>query len=175
MIAVLGTQDGEGLQAEFLQGEEKLSILLCDVGDTEPGGVCPEEGHRKQVVHRPGRLAVAVDELIHQLVGLLLALHCGDAAVQVHPLLRGGDVFVRDGGGHAQIGGALRPGGQGLALLQQDGLLQQLEVHIIANAEQKAGLLRAQHVARPPDLQVPHGDFEAGAELGELPDGLHPL
>ena len=36
-------------------------------------------------------------------------------------------------------------------------------------------LLRAKHVARPPDLQVPHGDLEAGAELSELPDGLHPL
>ena len=33
----------------------------------------------------------------------------------------------------------------------------------------------AQEVARAPDLQVAHGDAEAGAELGGLADGLEPL
>ncbi len=38
-----------------------------------------------------------------------------------------------------------------------------------------AGLLRAQQVARAPDFQVPHGNLEAGAELGKVPDGGQPL
>ena len=36
-------------------------------------------------------------------------------------------------------------------------------------------LLGPQDVPRPADLQVPHGDAEAGAEGGELPDGRQPL
>ena len=38
-----------------------------------------------------------------------------------------------------------------------------------------AGLLRTQQVTGAPDLQIPHGDFEAGAELGKFPDGVEPL
>ena len=36
-------------------------------------------------------------------------------------------------------------------------------------------LLRPQQIARSPDLQVPHGNFEAGAEFGEVPDGRQSL
>ena len=38
-----------------------------------------------------------------------------------------------------------------------------------------AGLFRAQQIARAPDLQVPHGDFEAGAKFREIPHGGQPL
>ena len=38
-----------------------------------------------------------------------------------------------------------------------------------------AGLLRAQQIARTPDFQVAHGNFEAGAEFREVPDGGEPL
>ena len=36
-------------------------------------------------------------------------------------------------------------------------------------------LRRAEQVARAADLQVAHGDLEAGAEVGELPDRLQAL
>ena len=36
-------------------------------------------------------------------------------------------------------------------------------------------LLCAQQGASAADLQIPHGDFETGAELGELADGAQPL
>ena len=38
-----------------------------------------------------------------------------------------------------------------------------------------ARLLRAQQIARAPNLQVPHGNLKAGAELREIPDGAQPL
>ncbi len=38
-----------------------------------------------------------------------------------------------------------------------------------------AVLLRSQHIARPPDLQIPHGDLDAGAQLRKFPDGLEPF
>ena len=38
-----------------------------------------------------------------------------------------------------------------------------------------AGLLGAQQIAGAPDFQIPHGDLEAGAELGEIPDGTQPF
>ena len=33
------------------------------------------------------------------------------------------------------------------------------------------GLLSTQQIAGAPDLQVTHGDFEAGTEFGKIPDG----
>ena len=38
-----------------------------------------------------------------------------------------------------------------------------------------AVLLRSQDVPRPADLQIPHGDLNAGAQLREFPDGLETL
>ena len=42
-------------------------------------------------------------------------------------------------------------------------------------AAQIAGLFRSQQIARPSDLQIPHGDLEAGAEFHILPDGRQPF
>ena len=38
-----------------------------------------------------------------------------------------------------------------------------------------AVLFRAQNIARPADLQVTHGNLDAGAQLRKLPDGLETL
>ena len=67
------------------------------------GGGRPEEGHRNQVVHRPGGLAVPVDELIQHVHGVLLGLHLGDAAVHVQPQAQAVDVALGDVGLHLQI------------------------------------------------------------------------
>ena len=126
------------LQVELVQGKEDAHPLLGDVRNGTVRRPAPEQGHRDQVVHRPGRIAEAVDELVGHVVRILRCADAGDAAVQVHALLRGGDVSVRDGGGHRQIGGALPALGRGLPLLLQHRLLQQLQVQVIAHAHQKA-------------------------------------
>ena len=67
--------------------------------------------------------------------------------------------------------GALRSWALCLAPLLQDGLLEQLQVHVVAHGHHVARLLGAQQVARAADFQIAHGDLEAGAELGKVPDG----
>ena len=44
-------------------------------------------------------------------------------------------------------------------------------VQLVADRRDVPGLLRAEQVARPADLQVPHGDAEPGAQVGVLLDG----
>ena len=136
--------------------------------------LCPEKGNVDEVQHALWRLTVAVDDLVQQVVGVLLRADGGHAAVQIHPFLPPGDVIFVHVGGDVQVGGTFRRLG-GFALFLQNRLVQQLEVHVVAHAGHVAGLLGAQKVARAPDLQIPHGNFEAGAEFGKIPDGGKPL
>ena len=54
-------------------------------------------------------------------------------------------------------------------------VLQQLAVQLVADRRDVAALLGAEDVAGAADLQVAHGDLEAGPQLGELLDRLQPL
>ena len=54
-------QDSKKAFLELLQGKDQLPVLLGDVGDVRLCHRRPEQGHGDQVVHRPGRLAIAVD------------------------------------------------------------------------------------------------------------------
>ena len=62
-----------------------------------------------------------------------------------------------------------------LALQLPHRLLDHLHVEIEADRDDEAVLLAAQQVSGAADLHVAHGDAEAGAQLGELADGLQPL
>ncbi len=66
-------------------------------------------------------------------------------------------------------------GPQGLALHLGHGLGHELHIEVVAHRGDVAGLVLAQQVARPPDLEVAHGDLEPGPELGLLADGPQPL
>ena len=96
---------------------------------------------------------------------------CGwrNAAIKIHTLLGLGNIALGNVGRHRQVSGAFRPNFGGFALLLQNGVIQELQVHIIAHAHHITGLLRPQQIARAANLQVPHGNFEAGAELHILP------
>src|SRR6185436_20691375 len=50
-----------------------------------------------------------------------------------------------------------------------------LDVEVEADRRDVTRLLRAEQAARAADLEVAHRDLEAGAEIGELADGLQPL
>ncbi len=148
--------------------------MLGDVADAHPGGAGAEHGHVQQGVDGLGGIAVAVHQFVQQVRGVLLTPDGGDAPVEVHPLLVGGYVGAGDVGGYGQVGGTLG-GLLLLPLLLQHRVLQQLKVDVVAHAHHVPGLLRAQQVARAPDLQVPHGDLESGAELHVLLDGRQAL
>ena len=53
-----------------------------------------------------------------------------------------------------------------------DGFLQQLAVEVQADFADVAALGGAQQVAGAANLQVAHGDAEAGSQFGGLQDGL---
>ena len=79
-------------------------------------------------------------------------------------------------GGHLQVDEAFRLSlPRGFALFLPHGLGEQPQIHLVPHRLHMAVLLGAQQVARAPDLHIPHGDFEAGAEFGEFPDSLQPL
>ena len=61
------------------------------------------------------------------------------------------------------------------ALGPGDGLIQHLDIEVIAHGLHVAVLAVAQQAARPANLQIAHGDAEAGAERRELPDGGEPF
>src|SRR5207248_3977862 len=65
--------------------------------------------------------------------------------------------------------------GRRLALQLPNRLGDELAVEVEPDGGDVAGLLGAEHVAGPADLEVAHGDLEPGPEIGELADRLEPL
>ncbi len=55
----------------------------------------------------------------------------------------------------------IRSFGGAVPLGLQHRLLQQLQIHVVPHAHQKARLLGTQNIARPADFKIAHGDFEA--------------
>ena len=139
----------------------KVGPVLLDGVDAGGGGPGAEKGYVDQIEHRLRRVAEAVDQLVDDIVGILLGTDGSHAAVEVHPLLGGGNVTLVDIGLDGEITEAFGLLDPLLALGLQYGVLQELEIHVIADAEHMARLFGAQQVARPPDFQVAHGDFEA--------------
>ena len=86
-----------------------------------------------------------------------------------------GDVVLRDVGGRAEVDHGRRQRLDLLVLHLVHGVGQHLAVHLVADGRDVAGLLGAEDVARPADLQVAHGDPEARAEVRVFLDGLEPL
>ena len=54
------------------------------------------------------------------------------------------------------------------ALEAADGLFEHGGVHLEADGFDVAGLLATEHVAGAAEFEIERGDFEAGAEVGEL-------
>lgn len=75
------------------------------------------------------------------------------------------DVFFRDVGVHGDVNEAIALIRlNSLSLFGGDGLVQQLDIHLIAHSLHVAVLALPQQVARAADLQIAHGDAEAGTE-----------
>ncbi len=78
-------------------------------------------------------------------------------------------------GGVGQVDGQLDRLRPWLALELGDGLRDHLDVEVVADGGDVAGLVAAEQVPRPADLQVPQRDLEPGAELGVVADGAQAL
>ena len=101
----------------------------------------------------------------------------GDAAVHVDLRLLVGDVVGRDVGVDVDVEahrlGARRRRRRPPAAC--DGLVEHLHVELEAERRDVAGLLVAEQVAGAADLEVAHGDLEAGAELGVVAERAQAL
>ena len=150
--------------------------FLGELVHAHSGGLHPHQRHVDQVADRGRRIAVAVDEFVQHVGGVLGGLDGGDALVGLDAARAVGDVLLRDEGVHPQVHKALAlvPLDR-LALGPGDGLFQHFDVEVVAHGLHVAVLAVAQQAACAPDLQIPHGDAEAGAEGRELADGGKPL
>ena len=87
-----------------------------------------------------------------------------------------GDVFLRDVGVHPQVHQAFALVAlHRLAFGAGNGLPQHLDIEVVAHGLHVAVLAVAQQAAGTADLQIAHGDAEAGTKGRELPDGGQPL
>ena len=163
------------LHIELCQLELQTAVFLRNVRHADLAGVGPQQCHLHERVYARRRVAEAVDDFVHEVVGLRLRAHERDAAVEIHALLLTGHIALRDVGRHGKVGRALGALLRLFAALFEYGLLQQLEVHIITNVDHVARLLSPEQTACAADLQVAHGDAEAGVELRKLADGAQAL
>ena len=143
---------------------------MPDVFNTDFPCLGAQQSNVNQVQHTSGRFAVAVNNFIQQVVGILLCSDGGHSPVQIHPLLAPRNILFVHVGGDIQVGCAVRLLG-GFAAFLQHGFIQKLQIHIIANAHHVTGLLGTQQVACTANFQIPHGDFKAGAKFRKVPDG----
>src|SRR4051794_6979612 len=124
---------------------------------------------RDEVLERLRERAEAVLELLAQRLQLGHLARAGDAAVDVDLRLLVGDVV----GGHVRVDVDVEAHGlrlllarEPLALPRAHGLVEHRHVELEAERRDMPGLLVAEQVARPADLEVAHRDLEAGAKLG---------
>ena len=112
-----------------------------------------------------GRIAVGLLEVIAELLELLAGGGGGEAAIGLEAALLAGDVDLGDDAADAQFDAGLAWGrGRAIVLEIVHGGFKELAVHLVADGGNVAALLGTEDVARAADLQVAHGDLEAGAE-----------
>ena len=132
-------------------------------------------GQVQQRLHRRRVRAEGVLDVLVELLQLRQRAAADQPAVDLHPLAVGLDVAAGDVGLDVQLQVDRPEVLDRLVLEPADGLVEQLAVQLVADGGDVAALLGAEDVARPADLQVAHGDAEAGPEVGVFLDGLEPL
>ena len=109
-----------------------------------------------------------------KVVQLRTVRHPGQPPVQVDLQPHVGHVGPRDVALAGQIDVDLDRRFRRQLLQPPHGLLQQIAVQLVADRGDVPALLGAEDVARPANLQVAHGDGEAGAHVAELLDRPQP-
>ncbi len=160
---------------QLRRGELDEVALQGDVGEPGLAGAHPEAGDVDQVLRRQRQLAVAVHELGEHLIDRLVGDRRGELPVclEAQPFAR--HVVVRQVRVDRQLDLHFRGLLLGLAAVFRDGLADQADVEVEADALDMAGLFAAQQVAGPADLKVLHGQLHAGAKLVVGGNGLEPF
>ena len=95
-LLVLPGHAGDDGKVELRQPEAERAALLGDVADAGGAGAGAQQRNGDEVHDAPGRVAVAVDDLVEQLVGVALRADARHAAVEVHALLARGHIGLVD-------------------------------------------------------------------------------
>src|SRR3954451_7002490 len=133
---------------------------------------------RDEVLERVGDRAEAVLELLAQSAELGDFAGARDAPVDVDLRLLVGDVVGRHVGVDVDVeahGLRLVMSREALALARPDRLVEHAHVQLEAERRDVARLLVAEQGAGAADLEVPHRDLEAGAELGVVAERAQAL
>ena len=56
-----------------------------------------------------------------------------------------------------------------------DSFVEYFLIGLETDVDHESALLAAKHITRPADIQVPHGDLEAAAQIAVLLEGLKPF
>ena len=166
-------EDGLGRHRR-LRREDHADGLAAGVDLSHPQGpgLDLEIHHREQ----PACLRRDRPEAVSQLLGEVpeaFGIRDGqEALVQIQPEGGVGDVALREEPLGAQANDGVHRDLGRLPLQLANRVLDELGVQVETHGRNVARLLRSQEVSRPPDLQVPGGDLEAGAQLGQLRDHL---
>src|SRR5262249_28398645 len=136
--------------------------------DSQTFGLAPSAGETEEIFHRRRQSPVAVDDLFADAVQLLVRARRGDAFVCAQPLAHISYVIVGDARINAEIQLRARLFHDLLAAQLLDSAFEHLRVKIEADSVDVAGLLAAEQIARPAQLQVERGDAKPRAEVGEF-------
>ena len=151
-------------------GDAHVTALRDDLGDAELARLGAQAGHAEQRLELLGQLAVAVGQLLGQVLEILLGARRRQLAVRLEPQLVGVDVVHRDRRLDRQVDRhGHRLGAFGLLVLL-DRLGHHADVQVEADALDVPGLLVAEQVAGAAQLQVLHRHVESGAERRVLRD-----
>ena len=131
--------------------------------------------NRNQVHHALRGVSVPVDDFVQQIVCILLRADGRHAAVQIHALLAGGNVALRNVRRHIEVRRAFRLLERLFPALLEYCVFEQFEIHIVADRQHVPRLLRAQQIARAANFEVAHRNFESRAKLRVLTDGFESL
>ena len=156
--------------------EKDLFSTLNYLGDLQPQSPVPRQSNVHKSHDRLRRLAVSVDKLIDNVTGILHAHDRSYLSVSVYALRRIFDVAFWNKSIYRNIHEAvLRRRRRSFSLLFRDSLVEQANIHVVADRLHMSVLLAAEHRACTSYLKVTHSDVEARAELREFPYRIEPF
>ena len=112
----------------------------------------------------------AVDQLFHHIIHIFFCLDGSDPFVDIQFLVFILNIGFRDVGIDVQVHGRVEALFHFSALELCHRFIEHLAVEVIPHCLHVPALRFSQQVARAADLQVPHGDLDAGSQVRKFPD-----
>src|SRR6266540_1083994 len=169
-------REQEGIERRRLaEGEDEPSRARLERADGERAQADLHRHDLEERLELLGWLAAAVHDLGANLLQLLVAPGLGEPLVEEEPLVDVGHVGIGDERGDGELHVRVHLLARRLAPELPHRLVEELRVELEADRLDLAGLVLAEEVPRPADLEIVARDLEARAELAEALQHLEPL